>query len=221
MNSIQIPSAREVYFLISTNEDFVEKMLLEMYRRHEANKNKSNPACTGKGFNHVTRKDGLRLGRWLDRHGHFTSGVNSTGEANRSRKSRDQHIQKARDVLYRHVDQIISIITEKVQARRALNRQQRMVPSRAPAAPAVMAQMHQMHQNQIMSILTSPASQTNPEENPDLELEFESAPDTIPGPSFIPDDERITEPDLNAKPWMVTPGQIGNTQVQVLRRRTA
>lgn len=113
MNVPAIPSAREVYFLISTNKEFVEKTLLEMYRRHQANKGISN----GKGFNHQTIKDGVRLGRWLDKHGQFTTSFTPGRGENRSRKTADDHVEAARQVLYKHVDQIIKMITEKVEAK--------------------------------------------------------------------------------------------------------
>lgn len=127
MSVVTIPNRREVMFLISTNPvvatidlgggdslpvTFVEQTMLDLYRRHKAGKD-----VPGVGFSRATMKEGTRLGRWLEKHGRFTSGYNATtGESNRSTKSKDDHLQAARDVLYVHADQIIDMITDKVKA---------------------------------------------------------------------------------------------------------
>lgn len=106
--AIQIPSKVEVQFFIDNSEDFVESTLLALYRRHVANKGLKN----GKGFNYATAKDGQRLGRWLDTKGKFTDG---TGKWSRTR---EQHLAAARQVLKKHVDQILTMMIEKAEAKK-------------------------------------------------------------------------------------------------------
>jgi len=124
MSTMSIPTKREIFFALSTDNEFIERTLLAMYQRHMANKGILN----GKGFNRVTKIDGVRLGKWLagKGNGHFTS-----GEGTRSTKSRDEHLQKARDVLYPHVDQIIVMMTENLMAAKAAE----LRGSRTAAAP--------------------------------------------------------------------------------------
>ena len=127
MSTMSIPTKREIFFALSTDNEFIERTLLAMYQRHMANKGILN----GKGFNRVTKIDGVRLGKWLagKGNGHFTS-----GEGTRSTKSRDEHLQKARDVLYPHVDQIIVMMTENLMAAELRGSRTAAAPV-APLAP--------------------------------------------------------------------------------------
>lgn len=103
---VAIPSKVEVAFLIDNSEDFVEQTLLALYRRHVENKGQSN----GKGFNYATVKSGTRLGSWLAKNGHFTSGTGQWA------KSREQHLATAREILKKHLDQILTMMLEKAAA---------------------------------------------------------------------------------------------------------
>lgn len=152
---LKIPSPREVYFLINTNPEFVEGTLLALYKRHKAN---DGAARDGKGFNLATKKDGVRLGRWLDKHGKFTSGVNATtGEYNRSTKSREDHLVEARAVLMAHIPQIIAMITESIEKIKADAERKRREAEERKAMEGLTREYGLVRCGEILSLLNGKA----------------------------------------------------------------
>ena len=91
---------------ISNDDNFVEAAMLRLYQRHTESRDKTNPDNIGKGFNHLTQKDGVIQGRWLAQHGKFSDGKS------RYHRTRAEHLSRAREILMTHLSQVEEMISE-------------------------------------------------------------------------------------------------------------